>query len=435
MRNVPSLTRTAWTVVLLLLTAVVAASDRVDAQEPVPPPCETTTLTLRAALDMARRASPELTAAREAVAAAVGRERQASAFPNPSLSYQREQTSRNSAANSQNIASVEQPFELGGQRGARTQAAKLRREAAEARLQGAQSQLDHDVTRAFAVAVAAERRATLARQAANAFGRARTVSQTRLAQGDVSGYANRRIQLEAARYGALLAEALLARRTARLVLASLVAAPTDRMLDGALMDDSARARTVTPPLDSLRGLANRHRAELRAARLGADAAAAEARLAGRGRIPVPVLSAGLKNEQVVSGETFNGFVAGVSLPIPLWDRRRGTIDAAAADARRRVAEADVVRRRVAREVEEAAASLSAVEEQLAVLGPQLGAESRAALRAAEVAYSEGEITLLEWLDAVRAYQEAESTFATLSAESLVRRAALERAVGVSLSRD
>ena len=92
-----------------------------------------------------------------------------------------------------------------------------------------------------------------------------------------------------------------------------------------------------------------------------------------------------------------------------------------------------MRRRVAREVAEAYDAWRTAEEQRAALAPQLGAESRAALRAVQVAYAEGEVTLVEWLDAVRAYQEAESTFANLQAEVLIRRAALERAVGARLS--
>ena len=404
------------------------------AQEPVRP--RGRALTLDSAREMARQASPELAAAREAVAAAAARERQAGVFPNPTLSYQREQTSQDGQSNSQNIVSVDQPVELGGLRGARTAAAGIRREIAEARLRAAESQLDFEVTRAYALVVAADRRATLAQQVTSAFARARTVSQTRLEEGDVSGYANRRIRLEAARYAGLLAELLLVQRTARITLASFLAAAADSPpeLDQSLSDSLATAQSVMDA-DSLHALASLHRAELRVATLQAEAAAADLHLATRERVPVLVLSAGLKNESIVGGDNFNGFVAGVSLPIPLWDRRRGAIDAAAADARRRVAEADVVRRRVAREVDEAAESLRAVEEQVAILAPQLGTESEMALHAAQVAYAEGEITLVEWLDAVRAYQEAESTFASLRAESLIRQAELERAVGVQLSRD
>ena len=397
------------------------------------------TLTLDQAREMARRVSPELIAAREAVAAAAGRERQAGAFPNPTISYQREQTSGDGQTNSQNIASIDQPIELGGTRGARVAVAQFRREVAEARLAAAQAQLDHDVTRAYALAVAADRRAMLAEQAASAFGRARTVSQARLVQGDVSGYSHRRIQLEAARYAGLLAEARLERRTAQLTLLTLLAPSADSATSirdtDLILEDSLVVTSVVISDDSLRALAARHRAELRIATLEAEATAAEARLAARERIPVPTLTAGIKNEQVVGGDDFSGFVAGVSLPLPLWDRRRGAIEAAGAESRRRVAEVDVVRRRIASEVAEAAAALRAVDEQLDLLRPQLGAESQAALRAAQVAYAEGEISLVEWLDAVRAYQEAEATFASLRAESLIRRAALERAVGVPLARD
>jgi len=84
-------------------------------------------------------------------------------------------------------------------------------------------------------------------------------------------------------------------------------------------------------------------------------------------------------------------------------------------------------------VADAAGALAAAEAQVAALAPHVGEEARVAVRAVQVSYAEGEITLVEWLDAVRAYQDAESTFATLQAEVAVRRAALARAVGVSLS--
>lgn len=392
-------------------------------------------LSLEQARQQARRASPELSAAREAVTAAAARERQAGAFLNPTLAYQREQTSGDGQTNSQNIASVDQPIELGGIRRARVDVARLRREVAEARVAAAEAQLDFDVTRAYALAVAADRRATLAQEAASAFASATSVSRTRLVEGDVSGYSHRRIQLEAARYAGLLAEASLTRRTARLALATFLAASVDS-LRGAdlLLQDSVADVSVAIADDSLLSLAARHRAELRTATLEAEVAAAEGRLTARERMPVPTLSAGLKTEQAVGGD-FNGFVASVSLPLAIWDRRRGAIAAADAEGRRRVAEAESVRRRIAREVADAAAAFRAVDEQLTLLRPLLGSESQTALRAAQVAYTEGEISLVEWLDAVRAYQEAEGTLATLRAESLIRRAALERAVGVPLSRD
>lgn len=397
-------------------------------------PAASQPLTLQAARDAARQASADVRAAREAVAAARGRERQAGTRLNPTLSYGREQTSGGGESNAQDIAALEQPLELGGLRSARVEAARLRREAAEARLAAAEIQADFEATHAYALAVAADRRARLADQAARAFTQALGVNEQRLAAGDVSGYAARRVRLEAARYGALRAEAMLASREARLALGALVAADAGavRSLDATLWDSLPPA-VEPPPADSLRAAALRSRAELRVATLEAAAAQAEARLAARERTPVPVLSAGFKSEAAAgSPERMNGFVAGVAIPLPLFDRRRGAIEAAQAEARRREAEAEGVRRLVAREVAESREALVAVREQLALLSPQLGPEAERALRAAQVAYTEGEITLVEWLDAVRAYQEAESAYATLRADALVRQAALDRAVGAPL---
>ena len=424
-----------------LLAAGIATA--AGAQQPTLP-----TLRLGEAIETAHRVHPDVRAARDALAAAAARERQASAYPNPTLSYGREQTSAAGETNSQTIAVFEQRLEIGGVRSARGEAARLRREAAAARLDAAVTALDFETTRAYALALAADRRAQLADQANEAFAQARAISDRRLAAGDVSGYAHRRIRLEAARYAGARAEALLARRAARLSLAALISGTEDSVAskDVVLADslptfggslaggDKARpdlqlAQLATP--DSLVALAVRSRRDLRALELEADATRAEARLTARERVPQPAVSLGFKNEHIAGArEQANGFTTGISFPFPLWDRREGAIAAADAEARRRVAEADVIRRRVVREVSEAYAGYRALEAQLAVLAPELGGETGVAMRAVQVAYTEGEATVVEWLDAVRAYQEAESSFATLRAEAMIRRAALERALGV-----
>lgn len=423
---------------LATILAVTGAAPRLTAQGASAAP-----MTLREVRDAARQSSPDLRALREAAAAAAGRERQAGAWLNPTLAYGHERTSKDGATNAQHITQLEQPLELGGQRGTRREAARLRREAAQARLAAGEARLDHDVARAYALVVAADRRAVLAAQAVEAFVEAERVSAQRLAAGDVSGYADRRLKLEAARYAAQRAVAALARRTARLELAALLTSAPDTLADRLVLADAAlliviadtatpRVRAV-PAADSLQRIARMRRADLRALSLEQEATAAEARLGARERIPVPTLAAGYKTEEAAGGgDGFNGFVAGFSLPLPLWDRRGGAIQAAEAEARRADAERATLERRVAREVAEAAAALEAIEMERALLAPHVGERTRVAMNAVRVAYAEGDITLVEWLDAVRAYQEAEATYANLVADVLVRRAALERAVGAPL---
>lgn len=394
----------------------------------------TSALTLDDALSQATQVSPALAAAREQLRAAEGRARQASAFANPSFSFQREQTSGSGQENSQNIITLDQPIEL-GLRAARRDAASRRRAAAEARLRDAETQLAFEVTRAFARVLAADRRAELANEAAAAFTRAQRASDERLAAGDISGYANRRLRLEGARYAALRAEAVLAQRGARLALLALIASADDRLdVEAPRLAPMSDRPGATIDVDALLVLARSNRGDLAAARLDAEAADAEAILATRERLPTPVLTAGMKTEEISGVGALNGFAAGVVLPLPLWDRRRGTIDAAAATGRVREAEVAQLRRRVEFEVREAIAASRAVDEQVSALQASLGPESALALRAAETAYAEGEIPLIEWLDAVRAYHDAEASFASLHAESHIRRAALDRALGLPLRR-
>jgi cobalt-zinc-cadmium efflux system outer membrane protein len=388
-------------------------------------------LSLEEARARALHSSPELIAARAAVDAAAARQRQAGAFPNPVLSYTREQTSAGGLSAWQNIALLEQRLDVGGQRAARRDAARLRREAAAARLAAREADLVYEVTRAYANAAAADQRAARAGEVSDAFSRAVRVTLERLASGDVSGYASRRIGLEAARYATLRAEAELARRSARLTLATLLGSPPDSAQALAIQLGETPAQPL-PPLDSLRTRPEA-RPELRAALAEIAASAADARAARQDAFPGPLAGLGFKNERGIGSEaTASGLVLQVSLPVPLWDSRSAAASAFGADAREREAQSDRLRRTIAAEVETAWAALDALRLQIEAIRPQLGETARAAVRAAEAAYLEGEIPLIEWLDAVRAYQEAEAGFATLLANYVIQRAALERAVGARL---
>jgi cobalt-zinc-cadmium efflux system outer membrane protein len=196
--------------------------------------------------------------------------------------------------------------------------------------------------------------------------------------------------------------------------------------------DTAAPPSLSTTSDSLVAMALVTRGDLQAATLGAESARTLSRLSRAERIPTPVLSGGFKNERITSGETLTGFVVGLRLPLPLWDRRAGAVAASDAEAARLAAVVDSLRREAVREVEDGFAAHAALETELGLVGAQLGEEAGRARTAADTAYREGEISLLEWLDSVRAYYEAEVTYITLWSELVARRAALERATGVTL---
>jgi cobalt-zinc-cadmium efflux system outer membrane protein len=248
----------------------------------------------------------------------------------------------------------------------------------------------------------------------------------------MSGYQHRRLALEAARYGALRVVATTARDSALHTLRTLIGWADSAPTRAFTVPEPAMPAPLGETADSLVTLALAQRPELSAARFDALTSAAEADLIAAGRVPTPTLSGGLKRERRATGEVADGFVAGITLPVPLWDRRGGAMDAARAETARSEAEVETLRRLTEREVRIAFAAHQALQEQLGLLTTQLGQSAVLARQAAEAAYSEGEIGLVEWLDMVRAYQDAETMYTSLWAEYIARRAALERATGALL---
>lgn len=409
------------------------------------------------ALHAARAAAvlrdPRIRVAREALSAAAGQERQAAARSNPVLAYGREQTSRLGQANAQDIAQLEWPLDVSGQRQSRVTAARFRREAAAARLDDAVFALDVELVRSYVEAVSATMRVQLATAAAQTAAEAQRVSDARAQAGDVAGYAARRLRLEAGRYAARRAEAALQARAARERFTQLTGVSADAITAPVVATDDSTGTAVTDVLesmlrdmavplpvagesaDSLIARAVVERSDVIAAQRDADAARADARLAALERVPLPTLSAGYKGEAVQNGAvavSLHGFVAGFAVPLPFFDRRGGAVAAADATARERDAGVDVLRKQVQRELLDALSALASTEAERALLQQFAGSESRLALRAVQAAYAEGEISMTEWLESVRAWQETAQTLLTLHTTLILRRADLARAAGIPI---
>ena len=367
------------------------------------------------------------------------------AWSNPSVSWGREGTSRQGQANAQQIVQLELPLDVTGVRQARALVAGYRRQTEERKLEGLLSALDHETAEAMLDAVAANSQVQQWAGTRAIFERAEQIIGRRLTAGDVSGLAARRLRLEAARMAAGAATATAAARGARLRLATRLG--IDPRVGDTLTLPDGMARLAgqiadlfslaSAPADSLVAMALRQRVETRVAVLEIELAAAERTLLERERRPVPVVSAGAKVEKVAdpmqgSLAGFRGLVAGVTMPLPVLDRRSASLEASAADGARVRAVAEEWQRRGGGEVLEAAATLEAARQHEAILAPHMGADAEAALRAVQVAFEEGEATLLEWLDAVRAWHEASITWNTLQADAARARLRLARATGTPL---
>lgn len=337
-------------------------------------------------------------------------------WPNPVLSYSREEGSGGSTSAKDELALITQSFDLSGRRGLRADAAGRRVEATRARGVSALLALGVEVRARFHDQLAAERRVAATAEALQRLVTLSTAVGRRQAAGDASGYDRGRLERERASMAArgAVEEAGLARARAR--LGGLLGAGDLPTLNGELLPAGA-----LPALDSL---ASRiaSRPDLRALAEEAEAGSLDARAGGRGWIPELTLSGGYKGWTAPS-ERLNGFAVGVAVPFPLFDR--GQDEALRGDGRARAARA-----RLVLQTDAATAEVRGLHAQAAALAEaarRFRAEAldtaRRLIATAEAAYRGGELGILELVDAHRGALDTE--LQALELELTARRARLD----------
>ena len=365
----------------------------------VPPPAAprtaplTGSLSLAQALEEANARSPAIVAAQADLAVAEARTRQAGVRSNPELSFEVENFAGTGELrglrSTEATLAVNQRLDLGGRRSARVSAAQAELAVQQLRLAIARADLSQQVREQFARALTTRERLA---QATENVERARRFA--RVAQILVD--AGRDPPLRALRARSALAQAEAEREVAeadelaaRSSLAALfgVREPVAEV-SGQLLDLTPQTINAETSL------------EVRLA--DAERAAAEAvlrqQLAER-RLD-PAVGVGVRHVR----ETGDfGLVAGVSMPLQVFDRNRGNIDAAragiaAAEARRATAIAATTAR-----ARNAIASVQAAQRRVDALESTAVPEATEALRLTERSYAEGRATLLELLDAQNAY--------------------------------
>jgi outer membrane protein TolC len=184
-----------------------------------------------------------------------------------------------------------------------------------------------------------------------------------------------------------------------------------------------------PPLpasvDALMTRAVSARAELRALQRAAERADLEMDAARRARLPSPDVFGGFKRADGESGRERGG-VFGLTVSLPLFDAGRRESARWAAERTRVEAERASTERQVRAEIAGASETLglrqAAVTEDVPGAGDEL-------VGIAEVAYREGELGILELLDAIRTSSRARMRSIELRLDARLAQIALERAVG------
>jgi cobalt-zinc-cadmium efflux system outer membrane protein len=277
------------------------------------------TLTMDQALETAFANNPDLAAAQWEIGIAKGGRQQAGLIPNPELSWEAEDTRRNSRTTT---VMINQPIELGGKRGARIDVASRAQDAAGIELERKRNVLRADVIQAFYSSSTAQQRLLLSRQSLELAERGLRVAQGRINSGKSSPVEGTRAEVQLSEVRLELRRAERDEARAYQQLAQVMGAPLPAF---ASVGDSGRSMPTVPEPSLLLDRIG-ETAELRLAKLQIDQREASLGLEKAQRIPDLTVSVGSQYDER-ERERVN--VVGLSMPIPLFNRNQGNVLAAA----------------------------------------------------------------------------------------------------------
>jgi cobalt-zinc-cadmium efflux system outer membrane protein len=314
---------------------------------------------------------------------------------------------------------VDVPLERGGKRAARVALASLVRSAAEAEFADAVRTLRQDVTLACIDVIAAE--ATRARLADNlrTFEELVRVNRVRVTAGSIAPFESTRSEVAMLQFRATVVRAQLDLASATARLRTLLGRrPGDPLaITEALSPD--RGAPLAPELGYLQQLARASRPDLRALELAEARSVADLRLQeALGRVDY-TLGAEYRRQQGISGRS-NSLGFFFSAPLPLANRNQGEI--ARAGAERTRADQQIVARRaqIAADVQTAFHEYVTTRDLLAGIEGDLLTPATKARDTSAYTYRAGWGTLLELLDAQRAFNDTMQSY--VDAQAGLRRA-------------
>lgn len=328
---------------------------------------------------------------------------------------------------------IDVPLERGGKRDARIALASLVRSAAEAQFADAVRTLKQEVTLACVDVIAAQATRTLAVDTLRTYEDLVRVNRARVAAGSIASFEATRSEVAMLQFRATVVRATLEVAATTAKLRTLLGRPPGAPIDIAdsLAHAGGGAAIGDPP--ALESLAMDARADLRALRLAQARSVADLRLQeALGRIDYTV-GAEYRRQQGIAGRS-NSLGLFFSAPLPLWNRNQGEI--ARAGAEREQAERQIAARRaqIAAEVRGTLHEYVTTRELVETIERDLLTPATHARDVSAYTYKAGGATLLELLDAQRAFNDTMQSY--VDAQASLRRASarLNAAVGTEVTR-
>ncbi len=370
---------------------------------------------------------PRVTVLEADVARARGLAEQARARPNPSINVYAENFAgdldRNARNQQQTTFQIDQPIELGGKRSARIAAGEAGIVAAQARNRDGRLVYATELSRAYAGAEIADRRIAIAEDEVEEATDDLKVARALVGAGKEARLRQVQAETELNTLQADLenARALKTAALARLSALAGITTPFTGLSESLL--DRLDAKPAFGPIDPMQATM------VRVAEAERDAAARAVTVQQRLAIPNVTAQLGVRQLRVASGPAV---VAGISVPLPLFDRNRGNISAARAELQGAEARAAAARLEAEAGTRAGLALVEAADARAAAAQRTL-ATAQEGYRLARVAYEAGKSPLIELLAARHNLGVARGVILDAAAARLDARANLARLQGLTIT--
>ena len=370
---------------------------------------------------------PRVTALEADVARARGLAEQARARPNPSINVYAENFAgdldRNARNQQQTTFQIDQPIELGGKRSARIAAGEAGIVAAQARNRDGRLVYATELARAYVGVEIADRRIALAEDEVEEATADLKVARALVGAGKEARLRQVQAETELNTLQADLENARALKTVALARLSALAGSPTPFTGVSESLLDRLDAKPTIGPIDPMQATT------VRVAEAARDAAARAVTVQQRLAIPNVTAQLGVRQLRVASGPAV---VAGVSVPLPFFDRNRGNIAAARADLQGAEARAAAARLEAEAGTRAGLALVEAADARAAAAQRTM-ATAEEGYRLARIAYEAGKSPLIELLAARHNLGVARGVILDAAAARLDARANLARLQGLTIT--
>ncbi len=374
-----------------------------------------------------------LVAERYGVSVAQARILAARLRPNPVFTYNAMLPDRviydNNVNPIEHVVRTDVIFEGGGKRERRIDVAESARSVAELQLINTMRTIVLDVQSAFIDVVLATNNLAVARESLDAFNALVQVNTERVRTGDLS-----QVELARSRLAALQFQNDVRQQASKLVIAQNKLKVLVGRTGANPIEATGELRRDTQPVDcdALRRRALARRPDVEALRRDQARSTAEVRLQiAQGRADYTV-SGEFHRQRAPHDIAGNEYGVSVSVPIPILNRNQGEIERARQEQQQIAARIRALEAEVVNEVQAAYEEYTASRDVVQSIETQMLAQARDVRATTEYSYRRGEASFVEFLDAVRAFNDTMLSYNGARAEFARSLYALDAISGASL---